>query len=151
MYNEGKKEDKSPDAIGGMKLDTYEYFDSTVFKGKVPSFVTTSQTVLINHPSYGYVYNYVKIKIKIDGSVEITARYLKQKKFSSKYNVVMDETFKGKINEPVDYNKDGENKVTVTGKMEIHGVTKDITIDGILTKTGEDLTMNAKFKIRSEI
>mgnify|MGYP003353953351 CR=1 FL=1 len=56
--------------------------------------------------------------------------------------------FKGKINEPVDYNKDGENKVTVTGKMEIHGVTKDITIDGILTKTGEDLTMNAKFKIK---
>src|ERR1041385_7184408 len=34
-------------------------------------------------------------------------------------------TFKGKINEPVDLTKDGETKVTVTGKMEIHGVTKD--------------------------
>ena len=99
LYNEGKKEDKSPDAIGGMKFDTYEYFDSSVFKGKIPSFVTTSQTVLINHPKYGYVFNYVKIKIRIDGSVEISARYLKQKKFSSRYKVVMDETFKGKIND----------------------------------------------------
>ncbi|HAP01361.1 MAG TPA: hypothetical protein DCQ93_05485 [Bacteroidetes bacterium] len=99
LYSEGVKEDKSPDAIGGMKFDTYEYFDSSVFKGKIPSFVTTSQTVLINHPKYGYVFNYVKIKIRIDGSVEISARYLKQKKFSSRYKVVMDETFKGKIND----------------------------------------------------
>ena len=99
LYSEGVKEDKSPDAIGGMKFDTYEYFDSSVFKGKIPSFVTTSQTVLINHPKYGYVFNYVKIKIRIDGSVEISARYLKQKKFSSRYKVVMDETFIGKIND----------------------------------------------------
>ncbi len=104
LYSDGVKEAKSPDAIGGMKIDTYEYFDSSVFKGKVPSFVTTSQTVLISHRRYGYVYNYVKIKIKIDNSVEITARYLKPKRFSSKYKVVMDETFKAKIN---DGNNDG--------------------------------------------
>ena len=99
LYNGGVKEDKSPDAIGGMKLDTYEYFDSTVFKGKVPSFVTTSETKLINHQRYGYVYNYVKIKIRIDGSVEITARYLRPRKLSAKFKVVMDETFKGKMND----------------------------------------------------
>ena len=101
LYSDGIKQDHSPDAIGGLKLDTYEYFDSSVFKGKVPSFVTTSQTVLINHPSYGYVYNYVKIKIRVDNSVEVTARYLKQRKFSSKYKVVMDETFKGKMDDGV--------------------------------------------------
>lgn len=99
LYSDGVKADHSPDAIGGMRFDTYEYFDSSVFKGKVPSFVTTSETVLISHPRYGYVYNYVKIKIKKDNSVEITARYLKPKKFSSKFRVVMDETFKGKIND----------------------------------------------------
>ena len=99
LFSDGKEQTESPNAIGGMRLDTYEYFDSTVFKGKVPSFVTSSQTVLINHPKNGYVYNYVKIKVRIDNSVEITARYLKPRVLSSKYKVVMDETFKGKIND----------------------------------------------------
>ena len=97
LFSDGKEQAESPDAIGGMKFDTYEYFDSSVFKGKVPSFVTTSETILINHPRYGYVYNYVKIKVKTDNTIEITARYLKPRKFSSKFKVVMDETFKGKI------------------------------------------------------
>ena len=101
LFSDGKEQPKSPNAIGGMKLDTYEYFDSSIFKGKVPSFVTTSETILINHPKYGYVYNYVKIKIKTDNSVEITARYLKPRKFSAKNKVVMDETFKGKINDGI--------------------------------------------------
>lgn len=101
LFSDGKEEPESPNAIGGMKIETYEYFNSSIFKGKVPSFVTTSQTILISHPEYGYVYNYVKIKIRTDNSVEITARYLKQRKFSSNYKVVMDETFKGKLNDGV--------------------------------------------------
>lgn len=56
--------------------------------------------------------------------------------------------FKGKINEPVDYTKEGENKVTVTGKMELHGVTRDVTMDGTITKTGNELKLYSKFKIR---
>jgi hypothetical protein len=99
LFSDGVEEPKSPDAIGGMKLETYEYFDSSVFKNKVPSFVTSSQTVLINQSFYGYVYNYVKIKVRIDNSVEITARYLRPRKFSSKFKIVMDETFKGTIND----------------------------------------------------
>jgi hypothetical protein len=99
LFSDGVEEKESPNAIGGMKLDTYEYFDSSVFHGKVPSFVTSSQTVLINQNFYGYVYNYVKIKARVDNSVEITARYLKPRKFSAKFKVVMDETFKGQIND----------------------------------------------------
>lgn len=56
--------------------------------------------------------------------------------------------FKGKINEPIDYNKDGENKVTVSGKMEMHGVTRDITINGTLTKNGSEIAIASKFKIK---
>jgi hypothetical protein len=37
----------------------------------------------------------------MDNSVEITARYLKPKKFSSKYKIVMDETFKAKMNDGI--------------------------------------------------
>ncbi|MCC6371619.1 MAG: YceI family protein [Bacteroidia bacterium] len=57
-------------------------------------------------------------------------------------------TFKGKINEAIDYSKDGENKVTVSGKMEMHGVTKDVTLTGTLTKSGNEFKLNSKFKIK---
>lgn len=56
--------------------------------------------------------------------------------------------FKGKINEKVDYTKDGENKVTVTGTLKMHGVTKDVTIDGTLTKKGTEILLDSKFKIK---
>ena len=42
-------------------------------------------------------------------------------------------TFSGKINEFVDYTKEGTFKVTATGKLEIHGVIKPRTITGTLT------------------
>ena len=57
-------------------------------------------------------------------------------------------TFKGKVNEKVDLSKDGETKVTVTGKMTLHGVTKDMTADGTITKKGDDLTIKSTFKIK---
>jgi hypothetical protein len=56
--------------------------------------------------------------------------------------------FKGRINEAIDYNKDGENKITVTGKLMIHGVTRDVTISGTLTKSGNDLSIASKFKVK---
>ncbi len=57
-------------------------------------------------------------------------------------------TFKGKINEKLDLTKDGENKATATGKMTIHGVTKDVTLEGTITKKGTDLILKSAFKIK---
>lgn len=56
--------------------------------------------------------------------------------------------FKGKINEPVDYTKDGETKVTVTGKLNLHNVTKDVTMEGTMTKKGNEMIILSKFKIK---
>jgi polyisoprenoid-binding protein YceI len=56
--------------------------------------------------------------------------------------------FKGKINEKIDLTKDGETKVTVTGKMEMHGVTKDETFEGTVTKKGNEIMIKTKFKIK---
>jgi len=56
--------------------------------------------------------------------------------------------FKGKLNEQIDYTKDGEHKVSLTGKMYMHGVSRDITIDGTLNKKGEDIFINSKFKVK---
>lgn len=64
---------------------------------------------------------------------------------STKYPVAQ---FKGKINEKIDLTTDKEQKVSATGKMDLHGVTKDITIEGILVVKDGNITLNAKFPIK---
>lgn len=56
--------------------------------------------------------------------------------------------FKGKIQEPVDYKKDGDYAVTVIGTLTLHGVTKEIEVKGILTKKGHEIMITADFKIK---
>lgn len=56
-------------------------------------------------------------------------------------------TFKGKINEKLDYTKDGVHKVTVTGKLNIHNVDKDRTLEGTVTIKGGEITLDSKFII----
>jgi polyisoprenoid-binding protein YceI len=47
-------------------------------------------------------------------------------------------TFKGKVVEPINFAKDGEYQVTTTGKLLIHGVETDRTINGqIIVKDGK--------------
>ncbi len=55
--------------------------------------------------------------------------------------------YKGKINEPVDYTKDGETKVTVTGKFSIHGVEKEKTINGVITVKGNQIMLSSTFNL----
>jgi hypothetical protein len=88
------EEVKAPDAIGGMELKTFEFFaPGAVHNAK--GFLSASETVLISHPRYGYVQNYVKMKIIDDGKIEIIARYLRP----GTLEVVMDEVFYGKISD----------------------------------------------------
>lgn len=56
--------------------------------------------------------------------------------------------FKGKVAEKIDLTKDGVYKVNVTGKLTLHGVTKDVTIPGTLTKKGNEIIIDAKFKVK---
>ena len=88
------KDEKAPDAVGGMDFRTFEYFAAGSV-GNPRGFVSTSETVLISHPRYGYVQNYVKVRVYEDHTVEITARYLDPKTLK----IVMDETFHGSIDD----------------------------------------------------
>lgn len=56
--------------------------------------------------------------------------------------------FKGKINEKIDYTKDGEHKVSAKGTLNLHGVTKEIEATGTLTIKGNDLHINSTFQIK---
>jgi hypothetical protein len=58
-------------------------------------------------------------------------------------------TFKGKITnlDKIDFTKDGVYPATVSGKMTIHGVTKDATANGNITVKGGKIIANSTFNV----
>jgi hypothetical protein len=56
-------------------------------------------------------------------------------------------TFKGKINEPIDWGKEGSYPVSATGKLNIHGVERDQTIKGKLDVGSGKLQLDADFSV----
>ena len=61
-------------------------------------------------------------------------------------------TFSGKIdnNSAVNYTKNGETNITVSGKLTIHGVAKDVTASGTITVSGTNVTLKSSFKVKLE-
>ena len=57
-------------------------------------------------------------------------------------------SFMGKIQETIDYSKDGTYPVTMKGKLTVHGVAQDRTINGTLTVKGKTVTIDCKFDIK---
>jgi polyisoprenoid-binding protein YceI len=56
-------------------------------------------------------------------------------------------TFKGKINEPVDWTKPGTYPVSATGKLNVHGVERDQIIKGKLDVGSGKLQLDADFSV----
>ncbi|MFY0673235.1 MAG: YceI family protein [Bacteroidia bacterium] len=56
-------------------------------------------------------------------------------------------TFKGKItnNDDIAYDKNGEYKFDITGDLNIHGVTKAVTQQGVITVNDGVITANIEF------
>jgi len=89
LISNNEEKSYSPNAIGGMSIEVYEYFPAGLF-GNKNAYVVLSESKLIENPiGEGYVYNYVKIKISDDEKVRIIARYLDPQT----YKEVMDESF----------------------------------------------------------
>jgi hypothetical protein len=57
-------------------------------------------------------------------------------------------TFKGKMQEHPDLTRDGSYPVTVTGELEVHGVTQTRTITGNLKINNGVLTMTSEFMVK---
>ena len=90
------------------------------------------------------------VQIKMVISAFVFEKPLMQEHFNENYmdsEKIPNAFFKGKINEAVDWTKDGEYKVTVTGKLTIHGIDKDRTIDGVVTVKGTTIMINSKFNV----
>lgn len=58
--------------------------------------------------------------------------------------------FKGKLAAPasVNYSKDGTYNVKVSGKLTIHGVTKDVAVPGTIVIKDGTATLNTKFMVK---
>lgn len=56
-------------------------------------------------------------------------------------------TFKGKINETIDFNTPGTYDVSATGVLNIHGVNQKRTLKGKLTITNPGITLATKFEV----
>lgn len=107
------------------------------------SAVDTTGTMLLNPKT-----NDVIAQVMIKGF--IFPNGLMQEHFNENYmesDKYPKSTFKGKINEKVDYTKDGTYNVTITGNLEVHGVTKPRTLPATITIKGGVITVDLKFNI----
>lgn len=91
------KESPGPDAVGGMKFESWERFARGLL-GNDREYVAASHTVLISHPRHGHVFNYVRVRVYEDGKVETLARYL----LPTTYEVVMEQVYRGEISRGAD-------------------------------------------------
>jgi polyisoprenoid-binding protein YceI len=55
--------------------------------------------------------------------------------------------FKGRINEDIDLKKDGVYKVTITGKLNVHNVEKERTLEATVVVKGGEISVTSKFLI----
>jgi hypothetical protein len=56
-------------------------------------------------------------------------------------------TFKGKINDAVDYTKDGTYNVTATGMLNMHGVEREINAPGTVTVDKGKINIKSDFRV----
>lgn len=76
---------------------------------------------------------------------------LMQEHFNEKYmesDKFPHAVFKGKINETIDWNRDGVYNISATGNLIIHGVEKSYTEKGVLTVKDGEFTIEGSFNVR---
>ena len=61
-------------------------------------------------------------------------------------------TFKGKIVDPdkINFTKDGQYPAHVSGKLTMHGVTRDVSLPATIKVNGNDITVTAAFSVTPE-
>ncbi|MBK8848032.1 MAG: YceI family protein [Bacteroidetes bacterium] len=106
--------------------------------------ISKSGNCILNTESNKLVYSVTMTSFKFE-------KPLMQEHFNEKY-VESDKypkaTFNGKINETIDYTKDGEYPVTATGALIIHGVEKQYTEKGALIIKNGEITINGTFNVK---
>lgn len=84
---EGEAQEESPDAVGGMSVETFEIFSRGIF-GNEFEYISFSENSLVFMKDR-HVINYVKLRVYENDSVFIRAQYIDP----VSYEIVMDEVF----------------------------------------------------------
>ncbi len=56
-------------------------------------------------------------------------------------------SFKGLINDSIDISKDREFPVSAKGILTIHGIEKEVTLEGQMKRTGNYISLTSEFKV----
>jgi len=80
----------------------------------------------------------------IDTGIEKRNKHMKELIETDKYP---NAEFEGKIISNFNEEKEGSQKVTVKGHFKMHGVSKEITVEGSITRKGDKLTADADWKV----
>lgn len=113
--------------------------------GPVEDIAATSKSaqVILNSAK-----NEIAVKVTIKGfdfEKELMQEHFNEKYLESdKYPYA---TFTGKIKDTIDYKKDGIYKVAITGKLKMHDVEKERTIQGTLIVKGGEILIESKFVV----
>lgn len=90
-----------------------------------------------------------EVAMKITIKAFVFEDKLMEEHFNEKYlesDIYPHATFAGKINEKItDFKKDGINNVTITGKLNMHGVEKEITINAVAIVKNQIISFETKF------
>jgi polyisoprenoid-binding protein YceI len=92
-----------------------------------------------------------ELALSIDNVTFVFPNKLMQEHFNEKYmesEKYPKSTFKGKISEAVNLTNDGEYKVTVVGKLNIHGVEQERTITGTIVVSKGVVTIKSDFMVK---
>jgi hypothetical protein len=95
LISDNEIEKDSIRAIGGMQLDTWEFFEEGAVLNKQAFVVSSTSKLIANPKGNGFVYNYGKVKIQADNSVKISVSYIVPTTFEE----TMQENFFTEIND----------------------------------------------------
>lgn len=104
-----------------------------------------------NKRGHALMNNKQEIAILLTNTLFEFQNKLMEEHFNEKYmesEKYPNSAFRGKINETIDFTKDGDHNVTVTGKLNIHGVDAMRTIPGTISIKNGLITMKSTFKVK---
>jgi len=105
---------------------------------------SNSTVVLLNTNNNEVVFKVQNTSFKFPNKLmeeHFNEKYMESEKYP--YSI-----FSGKINETIDYTKDGSYDITVTGKLNIHGVEQLRTFNGKVVVNDQSIQLNSDFKVK---
>lgn len=105
---------------------------------------SNNTVVLLNTQTNAVVFQVQNTSFKFQNKLmeeHFNEKYMESEKYTNS-------TFAGKINEVIDYTKEGEFEVTVTGKLKIHGVEQVKTINGKIIIKGKVIQLISNFNVK---